>query len=458
MVQIVKKDPEQWENDLDDDGLKEYKAQLPEWLYLLKPFSKEGTKLPIGSLQVKIVKGLNFPAMDMFGTSDPFCEIYLTQPDGEKKKQKTKKDMRTLNPQWDASFNFRVTTTLCNLRVDVFDYDATSDNDFIGYVEIPLSDLSHQTRVEKEYHLHLSDDAKLINAKVKRDKSKKNKQLQSDTGVVFSKKARIKLELTYRFSKVGEFASHFVYVPPEPKPEPKFDMDVFYNGAMDLMELLGPVFALLGEVNVVLTWSDPFKSICVLIPFVLSCLYPWMAPVVIQLWLIRYMFWQFVLVQWKTQEDEPKVKLDNDDPESKEELYDSDDEATEARKEAKRIEEKRKKERESHMDGLLVGMANSTMAGAGMKETLQWLQNLIVWINGMIKYVFGLFQWKNFAISRMIFIALCCSFLYSCFFPFSYIALVAGIYVICMNTVPFQMFYWVMMGLIFYLTRSKSKD
>eukprot|EP00479_Gromia_sphaerica_P009372 TRINITY_DN392_c0_g1_i2.p1 TRINITY_DN392_c0_g1~~TRINITY_DN392_c0_g1_i2.p1 ORF type:complete len:356 (-),score=82.37 TRINITY_DN392_c0_g1_i2:327-1343(-) len=306
MVQIVKKDPEQWENDLDDDGLKEYKAQLPEWLYLLKPFSKEGTKLPIGSLQVKIVKGLNFPAMDMFGTSDPFCEIYLTQPDGEKKKQKTKKDMRTLNPQWDASFNFRVTTTLCNLRVDVFDYDATSDNDFIGYVEIPLSDLSHQTRVEKEYHLHLSDDAKLINAKVKRDKSKKNKQLQSDTGVVFSKKARIKLELTYRFSKVGEFASHFVYVPPEPKPEPKFDMDVFYNGAMDLMELLGPVFALLGEVNVVLTWSDPFKSICVLIPFVLSCLYPWMAPVVIQLWLIRYMFWQFVILTMKQLKQEKK--------------------------------------------------------------------------------------------------------------------------------------------------------
>eukprot|EP00479_Gromia_sphaerica_P008172 TRINITY_DN3002_c0_g1_i1.p2 TRINITY_DN3002_c0_g1~~TRINITY_DN3002_c0_g1_i1.p2 ORF type:complete len:113 (+),score=14.61 TRINITY_DN3002_c0_g1_i1:541-879(+) len=98
------------------------------------------------------------------------------------------------------------------------------------------------------------------------------------------------------------------------------------------------------------------------------------------------------------------------------------------------------------------------MSAGGMQETLKWLQNLIGWINGILKWVYGLFQWKQEWLTKYIFIALSASTLYSLFFPFQYVALVIGVYLICMWTVPVKVVWIFCAVLAFYVFRARPEQ
>lgn len=63
------------------------------------------------SLAVTVIKAEELPALDMGGTSDPYVKCYLL-PD-KKKKFETKVHRKTLNPEFNETFVFKVSVE-CN--------------------------------------------------------------------------------------------------------------------------------------------------------------------------------------------------------------------------------------------------------------------------------------------------------------------------------------------------------
>lgn len=108
-------------------------------------------------LLVKIVKALELPAKDLCGTSDPYVKIYLL-PD-RKKKFQTRVHRKTLNPNFDETFQFPVAYDLLSnrkLHFSVYDFDRFSRHDMIGEVIFDNlfeeSDLSREVTVWKDIH------------------------------------------------------------------------------------------------------------------------------------------------------------------------------------------------------------------------------------------------------------------------------------------------------------------
>jgi len=60
------------------------------------------------SLSVTVLQAEDLPALDMGGTSDPYVKVYLL-PD-KKKKFETKVHRKTLNPIFNETFVFKVST------------------------------------------------------------------------------------------------------------------------------------------------------------------------------------------------------------------------------------------------------------------------------------------------------------------------------------------------------------
>lgn len=58
------------------------------------------------SLAVTVIQAEELPALDMGGTSDPYVKVYLL-PD-KKKKFETKVHRKTLNPEFNETFVFKV--------------------------------------------------------------------------------------------------------------------------------------------------------------------------------------------------------------------------------------------------------------------------------------------------------------------------------------------------------------
>ena len=59
-------------------------------------------------LSVTVIQAADLPGMDMSGTSDPYVKVYLA-PD-KKKKYETKVHRKTLNPVFNETFTFKVST------------------------------------------------------------------------------------------------------------------------------------------------------------------------------------------------------------------------------------------------------------------------------------------------------------------------------------------------------------
>lgn len=57
-------------------------------------------------MAVSVIKAEELPALDMGGTSDPYVKVYLL-PD-KKKKFETKVHRKTLNPEFNETFVFKV--------------------------------------------------------------------------------------------------------------------------------------------------------------------------------------------------------------------------------------------------------------------------------------------------------------------------------------------------------------
>lgn len=108
-------------------------------------------------LVVRMIQALDLPAKDFTGTSDPYVKVYLL-PD-RKKKFQTRVHRKTLNPQFDETFQFSVAYDQLSqrkLHFSIYDFDRLSRHDMIGEVVLEnlfeVSDLSREAMVWKDIH------------------------------------------------------------------------------------------------------------------------------------------------------------------------------------------------------------------------------------------------------------------------------------------------------------------
>jgi Ca2+-dependent lipid-binding protein len=91
-------------------------------------------------LTIHLLKGMNLPAMDDNGFSDPYCKFKLGR-----QKRRSKVVTRCLNPHWKEQFDLRMyhgdSTTL---HIEVWDRDLLQSDDFIGETCVELHTLTQE--------------------------------------------------------------------------------------------------------------------------------------------------------------------------------------------------------------------------------------------------------------------------------------------------------------------------
>ncbi|XP_066140944.1 E3 ubiquitin-protein ligase Nedd-4 isoform X7 [Euwallacea fornicatus] len=106
---------------------------------LMPSVSEEATS----SLHLKVIRGKNLMKKDIFGASDPYVRIDLLPINGEGiiDSVLTRTRKKTLNPEWNEEFIFKVKPTEHKLVLQVFDENRLTRDDFLGMVELSLTNL-----------------------------------------------------------------------------------------------------------------------------------------------------------------------------------------------------------------------------------------------------------------------------------------------------------------------------
>ncbi|KAJ0081669.1 hypothetical protein Patl1_09653 [Pistacia atlantica] len=85
-------------------------------------------------LLVRVKEARNIPAMDLNGFSDPYVRLQLG-----KQRFRTKVVKKSLNPNWEEEFRFKVEDLNEELVINVLDEDKYFNDDFVGFLKVPVS-------------------------------------------------------------------------------------------------------------------------------------------------------------------------------------------------------------------------------------------------------------------------------------------------------------------------------
>uniref|UniRef100_A0A1A9WK42 Protein kinase C n=1 Tax=Glossina brevipalpis TaxID=37001 RepID=A0A1A9WK42_9MUSC len=146
-------------------------------------------------LKIDIKEASNLIPMDTNGLSDPYVAIALHPDRSGRTKKKTKTIQKNLNPVYNETFTFDLQPQDRDKRVliEVWDWDRTSRNDFMGSFSFSLEEIQKEpidgwykflTQTEGEhYNIPCSDpvnDIARLRDEVQRDDKKKSKRRRMD--------------------------------------------------------------------------------------------------------------------------------------------------------------------------------------------------------------------------------------------------------------------------------------
>mmetsp|Transcript_2425 Transcript_2425/g.8659 ORF Transcript_2425/g.8659 Transcript_2425/m.8659 type:complete len:934 (-) Transcript_2425:51-2852(-) len=118
--------------------------------------------MPSSKLIVTVVAGRNLAIKDSNGFSDPYVYVWTVPELHSKTRCKSKTIYKSLNPEWEETFEFEVDTSNpdAELRVQVWDYDRFASDDFMGTISIPLHSLMNKKEVDEWYTLQARENKK----------------------------------------------------------------------------------------------------------------------------------------------------------------------------------------------------------------------------------------------------------------------------------------------------------
>ena len=101
-------------------------------------------EIPLGpaNLEFTVLRAKDLVAADRGGTSDPYVRLHVGG--AVKQAQKTAVKKKTLSPEWNEAFEFKLDSSSRrdSLTLECFDYDLLGSDDSLGKVTIPLAQLA----------------------------------------------------------------------------------------------------------------------------------------------------------------------------------------------------------------------------------------------------------------------------------------------------------------------------